>query len=995
MAIEGQEFEIDPKFITKDYDITEKFDPSRETITEQTLKKVEEGKDIFSAEKEAYKEETKRAVDTKLDYIQDVTGFQIANESLDFDLNDLELGFLLGRDEEYETRRKRFLSFFPEGDFKRVAIPKGPDDVEFIELFKKNQNEEKFKMFEPVGKELNVGDAEIAGQILNAQLLGEVAFVIATKGQAAGKSLLTKILTSKPAQIYLGNITGQQIDELIDTLTGYGEGPFAKFGEMLEKGEADPLDLIATGTEAFKNNFFNKQTQIEAASSAAMFTFIDMAGQILSGAMRPGLVPEADAIAMGAKEFDLPPLRVGQLINQPLLRQSWYQTKEFVNFPREIIDQQLEAAKNNLLKLSEGQPLTLEIIEQTQADLEKILGAKVIDLLGANKATVSDLNKQVDEASKKWSQSSQEAVDGKINLAFEGYVGGGGIKGISGLKTSGNRFIDTYEAGVKGKKTVVPNEKGELVEVDSKIITGNVNDPDFIKFKSAMSKINDLPSILNFADKAEGKKYVDGLINLRKEFFDLSIDAKDQAVADQARRMHQLISNRFDEEFVFGNTGLKFFMGATGKQIDADEAVLATEAFRKIILDKDANIFDAVKSFIRPDSPMRVEAIQEMLKAGNKEVENAGETLFNVVRRFWLDDMVSNPGAIKSKINQWRELDPEGLDLLLGPNTKVDDLYEIANFQSKINSGKFKKMLDNQGEVYELINETITRAKGKTIGTSAAIDDMIEMYGGGDMYSPFMVSARAGIIENMFKKATEFSKDTKVEYLNASKMINEIKDLRNNPNLVKFFDDGALENLEFLQQYYTTLSESADVGAAFQRGEMGANLIDGLFNPAKLASIGFKLLRRDIFSRLLAGKVTDKELMKELANSDLIGENTAILVKGLLTEATKDITMDEGKEEGGPNTSVEFTVDRDVRVIPPDLSAQQVPVEVPTTAVPGSAVSSAQVVAPLPTMGGQPQQTNVARAQQAFPFDPIFAAADGGIADKGIMNTSRGRQMVV
>jgi hypothetical protein len=46
-------------------------------------------------------------------------------------------------------------------------------------------------------------------------------------------------------------------------------------------------------------------------------------------------------------------------------------------------------------------------------------------------------------------------------------------------------------------------------------------------------------------------------------------------------------------------------------------------------------------------------------------------------------------------------------------------------------------------------------------------------------------------------------------------------------------------------------------------------------------------------------------------------------------------------------------------------------------------------------MGGQPQQTNVARAQQAFPFDPIFAAADGGIADKGIMNTSRGRQMVV
>ena len=90
----------------------------------------------------------------------------------------------------------------------------------------------------------------------------------------------------------------------------------------------------------------------------------------------------------------------------------------------------------------------------------------------------------------------------------------------------------------------------------------------------------------------------------------------------------------------------------------------------------------------------------------------------------------------------------------------------------------------------------------------------------------------------------------------------------------------------------------------------------------------------------------------------------------------------------GPGKSIEMDLQSS------DI-APQVPVEVPTTAIPGSSISSAQVVAPLPTMGGQPQQTNVARAQQAFPFDPIFAAADGGIADKGIMNTSRGRQMVV
>ena len=76
------------------------------------------------------------------------------------------------------------------------------------------------------------------------------------------------------------------------------------------------------------------------------------------------------------------------------------------------------------------------------------------------------------------------------------------------------------------------------------------------------------------------------------------------------------------------------------------------------------------------------------------------------------------------------------------------------------------------------------------------------------------------------------------------------------------------------------------------------------------------------------------------------------------------------------------------------LSSAQIPVQIPTTTVPGSEISSAQVVAPLPTMG-QGAPMNVARAQQAFPFDPIFAAGGGSIDKQGIMNTSRGRQMVV
>jgi hypothetical protein len=113
-------------------------------------------------------------------------------------------------------------------------------------------------------------------------------------------------------------------------------------------------------------------------------------------------------------------------------------------------------------------------------------------------------------------------------------------------------------------------------------------------------------------------------------------------------------------------------------------------------------------------------------------------------------------------------------------------------------------------------------------------------------------------------------------------------------------------------------------------------------------------------------------------------------LRDLLEKSNEDVKRKEQNLDKQLQSKAEIPMEEMV------AQAEQVPVQIPTTAVPGSAVSSAQVVAPLPTMGGAGQPVNVARAQQAFPFDPIFAAAEGGSANKqGIMNTSRGRQMVV
>jgi hypothetical protein len=199
-----------------------------------------------------------------------------------------------------------------------------------------------------------------------------------------------------------------------------------------------------------------------------------------------------------------------------------------------------------------------------------------------------------------------------------------------------------------------------------------------------------------------------------------------------------------------------------------------------------------------------------------------------------------------------------------------------------------------------------------------------------------------------------------------------------------------------LKSYFSRLKESVGSGAELARGQEAQKLLNNyLFRPfATTIDTGGKIFKASVFARFFSGKVTPgtlAEIEKALPSDPL--QATKIILKELVKEAGV-----EDEEYSGAATSTGTINVGPGKSIEMDLQssgvAPQVPVEVPTTAVPGSAVSSAQVVAPLPTMS-QGAPMNVARAQQAFPFDPIFAAGGGSINKQGIMNTSRGRQMVV
>jgi len=210
---------------------------------------------------------------------------------------------------------------------------------------------------------------------------------------------------------------------------------------------------------------------------------------------------------------------------------------------------------------------------------------------------------------------------------------------------------------------------------------------------------------------------------------------------------------------------------------------------------------------------------------------------------------------------------------------------------------------------------------------------------------------------------------------------------------MKFFSPEDIKALNDFSTYTTALAQTTDVGGMIKAAEIASEVTQ----PSKYVKLGVTLLKNKLLAKALSSPQTRAIFDTEGSSvlEDPVYNGLDIIFTRLLRESgisPEDVERDtiyeryESDEFGNPVPNLP----RGEKV----SSLNQVPVEVPTTAVPGSAVSSAQVVAPLPTMGGG-QPVNVARAQQAFPFDPIFAAGGGSINKQGIMNTSRGRQMVV
>ena len=259
-----------------------------------------------------------------------------------------------------------------------------------------------------------------------------------------------------------------------------------------------------------------------------------------------------------------------------------------------------------------------------------------------------------------------------------------------------------------------------------------------------------------------------------------------------------------------------------------------------------------------------------------------------------------------------------------------------------------------------------------------------------------------GAVQNETQPSPEIYRVLKNDYGGGS-----IPDAKQKLNAV-FGEDTykLLEDVGIIQLAKKDSAKEAAAAGGLVSGSILSNLITFNFSMVP------QLLKYRLVSKLITSDVGKKWLTStaQIPDSRLLTVGV-MLPNEVIEVITKDIGEDdpsqanevreillkanEEVEKKQNNLDRQLQSKADIPMEETVARAEQVPVEVPTTAVPGSAVSSAQVVAPLPTMGTQPQQMNIARAQQAFPFDPVFAAGGGSIDKQGIMNTSRGRQMVI
>ena len=925
-----------------------------------------------------YQEASTVALDNKLELISEHVGQPVINSDLS-NMQDLALVFDMSRSGSFTNRKKKFYNYYPDGEFIRQQVTIGDRTMD-LELFKYNKNDKEYKMVDGFG--MNYSDfAEVMGQVMNAQLVGEGIGLFA--GSAVGQPV---------AGVTIGSYLGLKGDKLIEYMRGYGEDEFAG-GFDMGQFFTDTDDLFS------------------AAISGGLFKATQKVGDILFLGKRPGTIELTPTIVQAAEKLGLDPLVFAQLAVNPQIRNIFTQAEGFTSYVPNTKQKQIDSIIESFK--SGKNPFT-------ELDPQGALKYDIQDLLNAQTKLAND--------TKKYMKVNFDIKDGVASLGEADQALAGIIKNFNLVnKKFQNRYLNgatkaaqesgDFSVNLKGFNQVMMREINDMlsgVRVKDKVTTKTI---DGVKtkiireggdLKQSYKSINDLPTELkniavnikrmgNGFNVTKDKNMLNykTLYKMREDLHKL-MHNEDPKISMAAQAMHKSLLKVLDPKngFIKGSDDFMVNAKILNSQVTNAEVVNGMNMMREAFL-KGNDLDGFVKTMIRPSNTNNIAAIQQMLKLpddASQADKKVSEKFFNTLKNYWLVSTAKSDDGAKI-LDEFMLNDPDSLKILMGPNyeQKVTELQKLMELSNKVENGIVNQAISQKATAKEFTNKIITNAKKGDFGTANNTLELIEELGGFD--SKLVNDIRNNIMKDLFEQSFKIQdkpgKKMLQEVLDVQKFADNIKKLREDENLVKFFNGDQLEALTAYEQYSRAVGGNLGVGGELAKAEQTSQLVQK-FN---VLDTGLTILKYDVLAKLLSMPVTAKSL-KALTPDGFTSNNLKVLQTALIGLEREVIDNARGYnkfEDQGIVNEYEIKPKEVGRMAPtPNVSFDPSPVN-QVSRLANANIANPVGMMPTATANTGPINPNtMAKGQQLFggPGEITFAAQGG------IMNARKPIQRV-
>jgi len=840
----------------------------------------------------AKNEQGKAEHNKKMKYINSMLpeGQTISNEGMD--MKDFLKQWDYSRSRTFMGRKKKFLEDFPDGAYTQMTLPVYDDEK--IEIFKKNKNDTNWNFRLPYGRDR--GEWGVASsQIFNLRNLTALL-------AAAGITALTRNPTGfyQFAALVGGDYAGQQFDKTLEQIRGYGELEY--------KGDA--------GVGTLYNYFTNvlSQDMAEAFAVGGSGVFLNRVVNWFTKGDRSklglfGVNKNAQRFIDAYEElqkqgYELDPIVWAQIASWPLLRSTFFQAKDFVQYPKDVLGQQTRSLFTQFKKFGldlsgTGQGITQKELVKISQDQEMLVGSLLQKVIKATNPVEKDqFAKQLMAAMKDWDLAS---------------VGLEKMLAKSATKLANNDNISIAFAPVKRlverleKDVFTGNVSGPL-KLSKKALAwykkNKIKPPKMFQMKGMHEDLQKVFSIIKKLDdslwRQPGKQGVknwnsttDQVLALRSKLMPLTTH-EDPYVRDAARLVWKQLNTQM-KDINGASEAFNTVWGRLLTTLDENDLIRQTAAMQKAITasDLDASLF--VSRFLDPNMP---NSVPLMLKIAGK-----GKNLENIQGAL-LHNMSNDPLKFGAVLDDWIKGNPEGLAQLLGGGTddlamkvgtnKINELKAIRIIADKYDNSIVNEALRNIDEFSTkgFVNLIQKKAAEKGVNTDTAVKNLINDLGG--VNSKNIDTIRSGIIATILKKSVD--KDLQRQVYEASgetvidpkKLFVALEDLADDGVLSQFFTPDHMKIIQNFDKYSQIISAIEDVGGKIAAGQARAEIAAIPTEPWKIVGTVKTLLGYKLMSYILGNKMTASALGK--VELDLTTKKGLAAFRNLLAVALGEMT---------------------------------------------------------------------------------------------------------